>query len=86
MTTPPDLAAAGQYVSSAQIAAELGVHEQTVQRYFREGGLPGRKIGHSWRTTRAAFDAWLTTAPPTSDPAVALETPTIALETKEPTP
>ena len=58
MTDPAD-----EFVSSDQIAAELGVHPQTVQRYFREGGLPGRKIGKSWTTTRAALRDWLTGAP-----------------------
>lgn len=48
------------YITAEQIAAELGVHPQTAQRYFREGGLPGRKIGKSWTTTRAAFTEWLT--------------------------
>jgi excisionase family DNA binding protein len=60
--TPP-----GQYLTSEAIAAELGVHVQTVQRYFREDGLPGRKIGKSWTTTRAALDAWLTGAAPAGD-------------------
>ena len=53
-----------EYVSSDQIADELGVHPQTVQRYFREHGLPGRKIGKSWRTTRTALNEWLTGGPP----------------------
>lgn len=75
------------YLTSSQIALELGVHEQTAQRYFRSGGLPGRKIGHSWMTTRAALDAWLTatTGDPT-DPAGQLETQQVTLEHKEPTP
>lgn len=51
---------APEYVTAEQIAAELGVHPQTAQRYFREEGLPGRKIGKSWTTTRAAFTEWLT--------------------------
>lgn len=59
----------GRYLTADQIAAELGIHVQTAQAYFRTGGLPGRKIGHSWRTTRAAFDAWLTSGPiPTDGP------------------
>lgn len=57
MTDEP---ASPAYLTSEAIAAELGVHVQTVQRYFREDGLPGRKIGKSWTTTRAALDAWLT--------------------------
>lgn len=59
--------AGSHYLTADQIAAELGVHVQTVQSYFRTGGLPGRKIGHSWRTTRAAFDQWLTSGPVPAD-------------------
>lgn len=47
------------YLTAEQIAAELGVHPQTIQRAFRTGGLPGRKVGKSWRTTRAALDTWI---------------------------
>jgi excisionase family DNA binding protein len=56
-----------EYLSAEQIAAELGVHVQTAQRYFREQGLPGRKVGRSWTTTRAALDQWLTGAPAAND-------------------
>lgn len=49
-----------RYVTAEDIAAETGVHVATARSYFRDHGLPGRKIGHSWRTTRAAYDAWLT--------------------------
>jgi excisionase family DNA binding protein len=52
-----------QYLTATQIAAELGLHVQTVQKYFREDGLPGRKIGKEWTTTRAAFDQWITSGP-----------------------
>lgn len=47
------------YLTAEMIAAELGVHIQTVQRYFREGGLPGRKLGKQWTTTRTALDTWV---------------------------
>lgn len=53
-------APAPDYLTAEMIAVELGVHPQTAQRYFREQGLPGRKIGKSWTTTRAAFDHWMT--------------------------
>jgi len=61
--TPEDAGPSPAYLDAETIAAELGVHIQTVQRYFREGLIPGRKIGKQWRTTRAAFDAWLTGGP-----------------------
>lgn len=78
MTPPPD---GDRYVTSSQIAAELGVHVQTVQKYFREDGLPGRKVGKEWRTTRAAFDRWLEGAP--ADTTVTIEHGHLELETKD---
>lgn len=60
MTPPPESSLPDDYVDADRIADELGVHLQTAQRYFRDGGLPGRKLGKRWVTTRAAFNAWLT--------------------------
>ena len=79
--TPPE------YLNADQIAAELGVHVQTVQRAFRTGSLPGRKVGKAWRTTRVAFEHWLAGGPvpvPLDDTtaATALEQPAVRLETK----
>ncbi len=75
------MTATPEYLTAETIAAELGVHPQTVQRYFREGGLPGRKIGKSWTTTREALTAWLTGSKSAPPPAV--ETPSLPpLETK----
>lgn len=54
----------GEYLTAADVATELGIHEQTAQAYFRQGLIPGRKIGRSWRTTRAALDAFVTGAAP----------------------
>lgn len=53
-----------EYLTAEQVATELGVHIQTAQRYFRDHGLPGRKIGHSWMTTREALNTWLIGLPP----------------------
>ena len=57
------MATGPEYLNAEQIAAELGVHVQTVQSYFREQGLPGRKIGRSWTTTREALGLWLLGSP-----------------------
>lgn len=77
----------GTYVTAQQIALELGVHLQTAQRYFSEQGLPGRKIGKKWTTTRAAFDQWLTSGPrPTTvEPATAdqIRRGGLTIETKD---
>lgn len=77
MTNDPGPAS---YLTADQIADELHVHKQTVQRYFRECGLPGRKIGNTWTTTRAALDAWVLGGP--ASPSGALEHGTLDLETK----
>lgn len=60
MSAPNPPSSTADYLTTEAIAAELGLHPQTVMRYFREGGLPGRKVGRTWRTTRAALDQWLT--------------------------
>jgi len=39
------------YYSPDQIAAMLGMHVKTVQRYIREGKLKARKVGKGWRVT-----------------------------------
>lgn len=61
---------APEYLTAEQIATELGCHVQTIQGYFRDGAIPGRKIGKSWRTTRSAFDKWLTGGPVPAGPVV----------------
>lgn len=47
------------YLTAEQIADELGVNIQTIRTAFRDGSLPGRKLGHGWKTTRTALDEWL---------------------------
>ncbi len=43
-------------------AAEyLSVHVRTVYRLVKQGEIPGRKIGGSWRFKRRALDKWLST-------------------------
>lgn len=74
MTTPPEPLGSppdpladpdDAIVDSENIAAELGVHIQTVQRLFRTGELRGQKIGRrGWVTTRGEFRAWITGAAP----------------------
>lgn len=73
-----------EYLTADDVAAELDVHVQTVLRHFREGSLPGRKVGRGWRTTRAALNAWVTGVPVVPGPMDLERPPTIALEVKEP--
>lgn len=79
-TAAPPPPPASPYVTAAQISAELGIHSQTIQSYFRSGSLPGRKVGGNWTTTRAAFDAWLTGGGANGNGD--LERPVVELETK----
>jgi len=39
------------YYTVDQIADLLHIHPKTIQRYIREGKLPARKIGKSWRVS-----------------------------------
>ncbi len=62
--TPPPLpasppAASIDILTPAQIAESLGVTEADVLSTLESGELKGKKIGTSWRITRAAFDAFL---------------------------
>ena len=62
-TTPPlpasPPAASIDILTPAQIAESLGVTEADVLTTLESGELKGKKIGASWRVTRAAFDAYL---------------------------
>jgi excisionase family DNA binding protein len=63
-TSPPPLpanppAASIDILTPAQIAESLGVTEADVLTTLESGELKGKKIGASWRVTRAAFDAYL---------------------------
>jgi excisionase family DNA binding protein len=43
----------------AEVAEYLGVEQTTVQRWCREGSLPGMKIGKEWRIRREALERFL---------------------------
>ena len=57
LTSPP--AASIDILTPAQIAESLGVTEADVLSTLESGELKGKKIGTSWRVTRAAFDSFL---------------------------
>jgi excisionase family DNA binding protein len=59
--TPPPLpgAAAPTLLSPAEAAKELGVSESDVLQTLEAGELKGKKIGSSWRITRAAIEEFL---------------------------
>ena len=42
-----------------EAAEYLSVHVRTIYRLVKNGEIPGRKIGGSWRFKRDALDEWL---------------------------
>jgi len=57
--TPPPAAAAPALLSPADVAGVLGVPENDVMAILESGDLKAKKIGASYRITRAALDAYL---------------------------
>lgn len=61
--TPPPLPPAGnglpQLLSTAEVATTLGVSEQDVLASLNDGSLKGKKIGATWRISKAALDEFL---------------------------
>jgi excisionase family DNA binding protein len=57
----PSAPAAGlpELLSPAEAARALGVSESDVLAALSEGGLKGKKIGNTWRITRAALEEFL---------------------------
>lgn len=54
--TVKDLAVKDMAVES--VAAELGMHPETIRRLLLAGHLPGYKAGRHWRVTRAVLDGF----------------------------
>lgn len=50
-----------QWVTTAEIANTLQVHEETVRRWLRSGRLPAVNLGRraGWRVRRQDLDAFL---------------------------
>lgn len=61
MLTTPDYQ--HEYLTVAEVAAELGCSEPTIRRRIRAGSIPGTKLGHgrnsALRIPRAGLDMWL---------------------------
>ena len=57
--TAPAASASAGLLSPADVAAVLGVPEDEVMAILESGELKAKKIGHSYRVTRAALDAYL---------------------------
>lgn len=42
-----------------EAAEYLSVHVRTIYRLVKNGEIPGRKVGGSWRFRKEALDEWL---------------------------
>jgi len=42
-----------------EAADYLSIHVRTIYRLVKQGDIPGRKIGGSWRFKKDALDEWL---------------------------
>ena len=47
------------FYTAKQIAEKLGLHPRTVLTFFKQGKIPGLKIGRTWKATEADIDAYL---------------------------
>ena len=58
---PPVIPGAGtiELLGSADVARVLGVSEADVLATLEKGDLKGKKIGSTWRVTKAALDEFL---------------------------
>ncbi|MGP8200896.1 MAG: SPFH domain-containing protein [Limisphaerales bacterium] len=56
---PPGAAATPELLAPADVAQRLGVSEADVLAELEKGDLKGKKIGSTWRVTKAALDEYL---------------------------
>ena len=59
---PPPLPGVGglpQLLSTAEVATALGVSEADVLASLNDGSLKGKKIGATWRVSKAAVEEFL---------------------------
>jgi excisionase family DNA binding protein len=48
-----------EILSVDETAERLGLHDETVRRFAREGRIPAFKAGRSWRFSTEQLDAWV---------------------------
>ncbi len=48
-----------EIMTPREAAEYLSIHVRTVYRLAKNGEIPGRKIGGSWRFKKEALDQWL---------------------------
>jgi len=48
-----------EIMTPREAAEYLSVHVRTIYRLAKNGDIPGRKVGGSWRFKKGALDQWL---------------------------
>jgi len=48
-----------EIMTPREAAEYLSVHVRTIYRLAKNGDIPGRKVGGSWRFKKDALDEWL---------------------------
>jgi excisionase family DNA binding protein len=48
-----------EILTPREAAEYLSVHVRTIYRLAKNGEIPGRKVGGSWRFKKGALDEWL---------------------------
>ena len=48
-----------EVMTPREAAEYLSVHVRTIYRLAKNGDIPGRKVGGSWRFKKGALDEWL---------------------------
>jgi len=48
-----------EIMTPREAAEYLSVHVRTIYRLAKNGEIPGRKVGGSWRFKKDALDEWL---------------------------
>jgi excisionase family DNA binding protein len=48
-----------EIMTPREAADYLSVHVRTIYRLAKNGDIPGRKVGGSWRFKKNALDEWL---------------------------
>lgn len=48
-----------EILTPREAAEYLSIHVRTIYRLVKNGEIPGRKVGGSWRFKKDALDEWL---------------------------
>jgi excisionase family DNA binding protein len=48
-----------EIMTPKEAAEYLSVHVRTIYRLVKQGEIPGRKVGGSWRFKKDTLDEWL---------------------------